>query len=340
MPTARGEAGTRRRSTRVNCLRWAWPRRRAGRRRPWRAASGAGRAGWRGDGGLGAAPGAGLAQRAGRPPGGGLLVCGGLAGDAGGAAGPVAGVAGEDPGGGVACGAAGLVLGLAGLGLARAGTGRRRELGLGGVLDPRGRLADRRGDRRRRPARLGRVGLGGGRSGAMPRMRHQRRPSRTMRRASSSLVRWASRHTWRSCPSFSSPMTAATALATGSASALRLGMPAFSGQDQRGGRPGLGRAGGRGAAAVKSPITIWQVHARSQARSAGRRVTWRASIRDSSSAVAAAHHAALVPWGRASGSGRRARTRAPSRPTRRDSAPGRPGWPGRRWRGRRAGGRR
>jgi hypothetical protein len=44
-------------------------------------------------------------------------------------------------------------------------------------------------------------------------------------------------------------------------------------------------------------MTIWQVQARSQARSAGRRVTWRASIRDSSSAVAADSQAALVPFG-------------------------------------------
>jgi hypothetical protein len=71
-----------------------------------------------------------------------------------------------------------------------------------------------------------------------------------------------------------SPIAAATAFATGSASAAL--------------------AGGA-AAAVKSPITIWQVHARSQARSAGRLRTWRASIRDSSRAVAAAGQAALVP---------------------------------------------
>jgi hypothetical protein len=70
----------------------------------------------------------------------------------------------------------------------------------------------------------------------------------------------------------------------------------FPGEDQRGGRPGLGRAGGRGGAAVKSPTTIWQVQARSQARSPGR-VTWRASMRDSSSAVTAADQAAFVPWG-------------------------------------------
>jgi len=68
--------------------------------------------GGRGDRGRGAAPGAGLAQRAGQTPCGGLLIGGGLAGDAG----PVAGVAGEVPGGSVACGAAGPALGLAGLG--------------------------------------------------------------------------------------------------------------------------------------------------------------------------------------------------------------------------------
>jgi hypothetical protein len=59
--------------------------------------------------------------------------------------------------------------------------------------------------------------------------------------------------------------------------------------------PASAALAGGAAAAVKSPITIWQVHARSQARSAGRLRTWRASIRDSSSAVAAAGQAALVP---------------------------------------------
>jgi hypothetical protein len=97
----------------------------------------------RGDHGLGAASGAGLAQGASQPPCGGLLIGGRLAGDARGAAGGVAGVAGEDPGGGVADLTAGLVLGLAGLSLAGRERGRRRELGPGGVLDPRGRVADR-----------------------------------------------------------------------------------------------------------------------------------------------------------------------------------------------------
>jgi len=60
---------------------------------------------------------------------------------------------------------------------------------------------------------------------------------------------------------------------------------------------------GGAAAAVKSPITIWQVQARSQARAAGRLRTWRASMRDSSSAVAAADPAALVPLGAPAGVG-------------------------------------
>lgn len=54
---------------------------------------------------------------------------------------------------------------------------------------------------------------------------------------------------------------------------------------------------------MKSPMTIWQVQARSQARSPGRRVTWRASMRDSSSAVAADSQAASVPWGAPAGVG-------------------------------------
>jgi hypothetical protein len=53
--------------------------------------------------------------------------------------------------------------------------------------------------------------FGVGWSGSTPRMRHQRRPSRTMPFASSSAVAWASRHTWRSCPSLPSPIAPATA---------------------------------------------------------------------------------------------------------------------------------
>ena len=92
-------------------------------------------------------------------------------------------------------------------------------------------------------------------------------------------------------------MTVATALATGSASAASR-MPASSrARISAAADPASAALAGGAAAAVKSPITIWQVQARSQARSAGRRVTWRASMRDSSSAVAAADQAALVPLG-------------------------------------------
>lgn len=41
--------------------------------------------------------------------------------------------------------------------------------------------------------------------------------------------------------------------------------------------PASAALAGAAEAAVKSPITIWQVQARSQARSPGRRATWRAS---------------------------------------------------------------
>ena len=92
-------------------------------------------------------------------------------------------------------------------------------------------------------------------------------------------------------------MAAATAWATGSASAVSR-MPASSrARISAAADPASAALEGGAAAAVKSPITIWQVQARSQARSAGRRATWRASIRDSSSAVAADSQAASVPLG-------------------------------------------
>jgi hypothetical protein len=115
--------------------------------------------------------------------------------------------------------------------------------------------------------------------------------------ASSSRVRWASRQTWRSWPSFSSPMTVATALATGSASVLSRMPTSSRARIRAAADPASAALAGGAAAAAKSPTTIWQVQARSQARSPGRRATWRASIRDSSSARAAADQAALVPWG-------------------------------------------
>ena len=93
-----------------------------------------------------------------------------------------------------------------------------------------------------------------------------------------------------------SPIAAATAWATGPASAASR-MPASSRARMRAAACPASAALAGGVAAVKSRMTIWAVLARSQARSAGRRVTWRASIRDSSSAVAAADQAASVPLG-------------------------------------------
>jgi len=106
--------------------------------------------------------------------------------------------------------------------------------------------------------------------------------------ASSSAVAWTSRQTWRSCPSFSSPIAAATGWVTGSASAASR-MPASSrARISAAACPASAALAGGAAAAAKSRMTICAVQARSQARSAGRLRTWRASIRDSSSAVAAA----------------------------------------------------
>ena len=183
---------------------------------------------------------------------------------------------------------AGLVLGLAGLGLAGRERGRRGELGARRRPRPGGGLADRLGDRGRRPAGLGGVGLGGGLVGgdaqdAAPAAAEPHHAPSRRRRG----WRGPRRHTWRSWPSFSSPIAAATALATGSVSAVSR-MPASSRARIRAAAdPASAALAGGAAAAVKSRITIWQVQARSQARSAGRRATWRASIRDSSSAVAA-----------------------------------------------------
>ena len=81
-------------------------------------------------------------------------------------------------------------------------------------------------------------------------------------------------------------------MATGSASAASR-MPASSrARISAAADPASAALAGGAAAAVKSPITIWQVQARSQARSPGGGSTWRASMRDSSSAVAAADQAA------------------------------------------------
>lgn len=93
------------------------------------------------------------------------------------------------------------------------------------------------------------------------------------------------------------PIAAATARATGSASAASR-MPASSrARISAAACPASAALAGGAAAAAKSPITICAAHARSQARSAGRLRTWRASIRDSSSTVAADSQAALVPFG-------------------------------------------
>ena len=179
----------------------------------------------------------------------------------------------------------------------RAGKGAAARTRPCGVLDPGGRLADRRRDRRRRPARLGRVGLRGGLVGrdAEDAAPAAAEPHHGLRVVVAGAVGLA--------PHLAELAQLLLADRGGDRLRDRLGLGGledagvFAGEDQRGGRPGLGRARGRGsgggevadhdlagAGAQPGPVT-------------GRRVTWRASIRDSSSAVAAADQAASVPLG-------------------------------------------
>ena len=248
------------------------------------------RRGGRGDDSLGAASGAGLAQRAGQPPRGGLLGLGGLAGDPGGFAGPVSGVAGEDLGGGVPGLTPGLVFGLAGLSLAGGNTG--------GGANSAAEAAATRAAASPTASATGDGGpptwpgsaLGAGWSRAMPRIRHQRWPSRTMALASSSRVAWASRQTRRL-----SQLAGADRGGDRPGDGLGLGCledaRVTPREDQGGSLAGFGRGSGGGE------VADHDLAGAGTQPGLGRRATWRASIWDSSSAVAAADQAALVPAG-------------------------------------------
>jgi hypothetical protein len=62
---------------------------------------------------------------------------------------------------------------------------------------------------------------------------------------------------WRRCPSLSAPVAAANALATGSVSPGLEDARVFPGENQRGGRSGLGRAGAR----ASHPVLNWTLGA-------------------------------------------------------------------------------
>jgi hypothetical protein len=92
-------------------------------------------------------------------------------------------------------------------------------------------------------------------------------------------------------------MTAVTAVATGPVSvASRMPVSARA-RIRAAALPASWAEAGGAAAAVKSPTTSWVMAARIQRRSAGRRVVWAASMRDSSSIRAACAHAAVAAGG-------------------------------------------
>ena len=91
------------------------------------------------------------------------------------------------------------------------------------------------------------TGAGGGVSGSMPRMRHQRRASLARVRASSSAVFRNSRQVARRRSSVPGPVTASTLASTRAVSAGVEDPGVAPGQDQGGG--GAGLAGGRGCCA-------------------------------------------------------------------------------------------
>ena len=144
------------------------------------------------------------------------------------------------------------------------------------------------------------TGAGGAASGSMPRMRHQRRASLVMALMSPSAVRWTSRQVARSRVRRCGPMTASTLAVTALVSPGSR-MPASSRASRRAAaRPASRGVPGSAPAAVKSARMSPLAMARIQRRSPGRRLAWRASMRDSSSSLAAVHQLARCGIGRLS----------------------------------------